>query len=71
MKQCPNCGQSFSWWERAVGEHREHMRTCKAAPDTQHHYEFSSNCRGCPAGCFTEDEMAEAEKKLVDKINSE
>jgi len=64
MKQCPNCGQSFGWWERAVGEHEEHLKNCKVTPASHHNYQFSSNCRGCPAGCFTEEEMAEAEKEM-------
>ena len=69
MIQCPGCGEKFGWWARAVGEYREHMRTCRAAAPGSHHYEFSANCRGCPAGCFTDEEMAEAEKSAYGSAN--
>lgn len=53
MKECPKCGKSFNWWERAVGEHKEHVKAC-----CEHHKESSvrmslaAHCKGCPAGCF-------------------
>ncbi len=66
MKQCPHCGREFSWLSRAVGEHRQHMRSCVKRTHSSHNYSFSANCRGCPAGCFTDEEldMAEAEQRL-------
>ncbi len=61
MKQCPHCGKKFSWLARAVGEHKQHMRSCVKQTHSSHNYAFSANCRGCPAGCFTDEELSQAE----------
>ncbi len=52
MKQCPKCGKKFNLWQRAIDEHKEHVRFCchsKKKPDSQ---SLAATCRGCPAGCF-------------------
>jgi hypothetical protein len=54
---------TFGWWARAVGEHHEHLKHCKCRPSQSHAYEYSANCRGCPAGCFTDEELDEAERQ--------
>ncbi len=71
MKQCPHCGKEFSWLACAVGERRHHMRACVTQAPSGHNYSFSANCRGCPAGCFTDEELeqAEAQQGQADEIN--
>ena len=66
MRQCPKCGREFGFWARAIGEHREHMKTCEAAAkkDDSHYYEYSANCRSCPAECFTDEEIDMAEGRF-------
>jgi hypothetical protein len=61
MKNCPRCGREFGWWQRAVGEHREHMRTCCAREpkDNEERRALAARCRGCPAGCFEEIDYGE------------
>jgi hypothetical protein len=61
MKECPHCGKKFSWLARAVGEYKDHMRQCVSSESSSHNYSFSANCRGCPAGCFTDEELAKHE----------
>ncbi len=67
MKQCPHCGKEFSWLARAVGEYRHHMRSCMGLMSqmghtrSSHNYSYSANCRGCPAECFTDEELKQAE----------
>ncbi len=68
MKQCPHCGKKFSWLERAVGEHKQHMRACVGQGRSSHNYSYSANCRGCPAGCFTDEELDRAEAEQESQI---
>jgi len=49
---CPDCGRSFNWLQRAVGEYREHRKNCAAAHGGKAHIPYSTGCRGCPAGCY-------------------
>lgn len=49
---CPDCGQSFNWLQRAVGEYKTHRRKCSAAHGAKAHIPYSTGCRGCPAGCY-------------------
>lgn len=53
MKKCPNCGKSFSWWKVAVGEYKDHLRSCKESGNkSKDEAAMANSCRGCPAGCF-------------------
>lgn len=56
MKECPYCGKRFNWWQRAIGEYKEHVRSgclLKAHKDA---VTMSTGCRGCPAGCFEDND---------------
>ena len=46
MKECPYCGKGFNWWQRAIGEYKEHLRSgckLKAQKDA---VTISTGCRG-------------------------
>ena len=59
-KTCPDCGLSFNWLQRAVGEYKSHRRKCSAAHGAKVHIPYSTGCRGCPAGCYDRAEGGEA-----------
>jgi len=52
LKACPRCGKEFNFLQRAVGEYKEHLRTCTAAEEKKDLSGLAAHCRGCPAGCF-------------------
>ncbi|HDH05037.1 MAG TPA: hypothetical protein ENH01_04890 [Nitrospirae bacterium] len=52
MKTCPDCGKKFNWWQRAIGENREHIRNCSKSAKGGDKLSLAAGCRGCPAGCF-------------------
>lgn len=64
--ECPDCGRGFSWWQRAVGEYRQHLRNCASRQQRMHEAYLSTGCRGCPAGCYDR-----AEEDKGDKPESE
>lgn len=51
MKECPKCGKRFNWWQRAIGENKEHVRNC-CCSGKKDELTLAAVCRGCPAGCF-------------------
>ncbi len=52
MKVCPRCGRTFNLLERAVGEAKEHVLTCRVPEKKKDLAYLASSCRGCPAGCL-------------------
>lgn len=58
MSTCPRCGKKFSWWQRVVGDYKEHVRLCVAPVKHDKNY-MSMNCRGCPADCFRDADYSE------------
>ncbi len=52
MKTCPRCGRKFNWWQRMVGEAKEHYRVCTESLNKHSERSISATCRGCPAGCY-------------------
>lgn len=52
MKTCPRCGKKFNLLQRAVGEAKEHIRTCRVPEKKKDLGHIAGVCRGCPAGCF-------------------
>ncbi|MBI5634479.1 MAG: hypothetical protein HZA15_13495 [Nitrospirae bacterium] len=61
MKACPRCGKKFNFWQRAVGEDREHLRICTSEEKKKDLSGLAAHCRGCPAGCFEHIERPEKE----------
>ena len=55
MKKCPDCGKKFNWWQRAIGEDKEHIRNCCKSKKQEDELTLATACRGCPAGCFEGD----------------
>ncbi len=58
---CPDCGEGFNWLQRAVGEYREHLRTCSSRQGRMHEAYRATGCRGCPAGCYDRAEKDKSE----------
>ncbi len=59
MKECPRCGKKFNILQRAIGEAKEHIRTC-TSPETKKDLSYlAGTCRGCPAGCYDKGEFKE------------
>lgn len=56
MKECPYCGMGFNWWQRAIGEYKEHLRSDCKLKAQKGAVAMSTGCRGCPAGCFEGDD---------------
>jgi hypothetical protein len=52
MKNCPYCDKKFNWWQRAVGEDKEHIRHCCHTVQSKNDSSLAATCRGCPANCF-------------------
>jgi hypothetical protein len=52
IKKCPDCGKKFNWWQRAIGENKEHVRNCCRSKKQTDDRTLAASCRGCPAGCF-------------------
>jgi hypothetical protein len=65
MKTCPKCGKKFNIWQRAIGEHKEHVRYCCHSGKMSDKHTLAATCRGCPAGCFEDlyDENGKRDKK--------
>ena len=61
MKTCPRCGKEFNFLQRAVGEDKEHLRTCAGTEEKKDLSGLAAHCRGCPAGCFEKIERFEKE----------
>ena len=59
MKECPCCGKRFNWWQRAIGEYKEHLRICCRSREQKDTITMSTGCRGCPAGCFEGEDRKE------------
>ena len=58
MKQCPDCGMKFNWWQRAIGEYKQHVRHCSVHHMRRGDLSAVQNCRGCPAECFEKTDYA-------------
>lgn len=49
---CPYCKEKFNWWQRAIGEAKQHMDRCARDHTRKSDISRATGCRGCPAGCF-------------------
>lgn len=56
LGECPRCGKKFNFWQRVVGEAKEHLRCCAADEKKTDLAYLAGICRGCPAGCLEKGE---------------
>lgn len=62
IKVCPHCGKKFNWWQTAVGEFKEHEKSCcSRTADLKNPMAYG--CRGCPANCFEDYDYLKDTKK--------
>ena len=67
--RCPDCGLSFNWWQRTLGEYKRHLSNCLQRQARMQEAYRATGCRGCPAGCYERNHQDAPEDKTKDKFN--
>jgi hypothetical protein len=64
MITCPNCARKFNWWQKMIGEYKEHLSHCHKEK-RDYGEAMATGCRGCPAVCFENASETEEKSKVV------